>query len=102
MLMYVNVGTDQSLSKKDHQYRVRGSKVLQIFGCPVNHTKGPLRIFTEKVQEQFAHHLLLVFYINMTKSTLSLFGVSVCPDLYLYSNSARSTVIFHFIQVFLP
>lgn len=38
----------------------------------------------------------------MIKSALSLFGISVCPDVYLYLNSARSPVIFHFIQVFLP
>lgn len=46
--------------------------------------------------------LLLVLYVNMIKSALSLFGISVCPDVYLYLNSARSPVIFHLIQVFLP
>lgn len=38
----------------------------------------------------------------MTESALSLFGISVCPDVFLYLNPAHSPVIFHFIQVFLP
>lgn len=60
------------------------------------------QIITEKVQEQSECHSLLVLYINMIRSALSLFGINVYPDVYLCLNSAHSPVIFHFIQVFLP
>ena len=46
--------------------------------------------------------LLFVLDINTLKRALRFLGISVCPDVYLYLNSARSPVTFHFIQVFLP